>query len=99
MRAGDDFHDTIRAGVLLMLAAAVGMTPPVLTAMRRRCLRRKRPRRLPSVNDVDIMKDIDVSKLDWSLLNVDASTLTGPAPKASGASKAAGSADTVVVRQ
>ena len=31
----------------------------------------------PSVNDVDIMKDIDVSKLDWSQLNVDASTLTG----------------------
>ena len=30
----------------------------------------------PDVNDVDIMKDIDVSKLDWSLLNVDASTLT-----------------------
>ena len=48
----------------------------------------------PSVNDVDIMKDIDVSKLDWSLLNVDASTLTGPAPKGSGSSKAAGSADT-----
>ena len=47
----------------------------------------------PSVNDVDIMKDIDVSKLDWSLLNVDASTLTAPAPKASGASKAASSAD------
>jgi hypothetical protein len=43
----------------------------------------------PSVNDVDIMKDIDVSKLDWSLLNVDASTLTGPAPKGSGASKGA----------
>ena len=55
----------------------------------RTSLRRKRPRRLPSVNDVDIMKDIDVSKLDWSLLNVDASTLTGPAPKRSGASKAA----------
>ena len=43
----------------------------------------------PDVNDVDIMKDIDVSKLDWSLLNVDASTLTGPEPKGSGASKAA----------
>ena len=40
------------------------------------------------------MKDIDVSKLDWSLLNVDASTLTGPAPKGSGASKAAGGVDT-----
>ena len=45
-------------------------------------------------NDVDIMKDIDVSKLDWSLLNVDASTLTGPAMKGNGASKAAGSMDT-----
>jgi hypothetical protein len=48
----------------------------------------------PSVNDVDIMKDIDVSKLDWSLLNVDASTLTGPALKGSGSSKAAAGADT-----
>jgi hypothetical protein len=47
----------------------------------------------PSVNEVDIMKDIDVSKLDWSLLNVDASTLTGPAPKGSAASKAAAGAD------
>jgi len=43
--------------------------------------------------DVDIMKDIDVSKLDWSLLNIDASTLTGPAPRGSGASKAAGNMD------
>src|SRR5438552_7797755 len=48
----------------------------------------------PDVSDVDIMKDIDVSKLDWSLLNVDASTLSGPAPKGSGALKAAGGADT-----
>jgi hypothetical protein len=44
----------------------------------------------PDVNDVDIMKDIDVSKLDWSQLNVDASTLSGPAPKGRGAPKAAG---------
>ena len=43
----------------------------------------------PDVNDADIMKDIDVSKLDWSLLNVDASTLTGAAPNRSGASKGA----------
>jgi hypothetical protein len=35
----------------------------------------------PDVNDADILKDIDISKLDWSQLNVDASTLTGPAPK------------------
>ncbi len=44
----------------------------------------------PDVNDPDIMKDIDVSKLDWSQLNVDASTLTGPAPKGRAASKGAG---------
>jgi hypothetical protein len=47
----------------------------------------------PSVDEVDIMKDIDVSKLDWSLLNVDASTLSGPAPKGGGAPKAAAGAD------
>jgi hypothetical protein len=33
-------------------------------------------------NDVDIMKDIDIANLDWSQLNVDASTLTNPASKA-----------------
>ncbi|WP_247835199.1 hypothetical protein [Bradyrhizobium sp. 200] len=48
----------------------------------------------PSVNDVDVMKDIDVSKLDWSLLNVDASTLTGPAPKEGGSPKAADGVET-----
>jgi hypothetical protein len=46
----------------------------------------------PSVNDTDIMKDIDVSKLDWSLLNVDASTLGDLAAKG-GAAKGAASAD------
>jgi hypothetical protein len=44
----------------------------------------------PDVNDVDIMKDIDVSKLDWSQLNVDASTPGGPAPKGRSAPKTAG---------
>jgi hypothetical protein len=47
----------------------------------------------PTVNDADIMKDIDVEKLDWSQLNVDASTLTGPAPKGGNSSKGAASAD------
>jgi hypothetical protein len=46
----------------------------------------------PGVNDTDIMKDIDVSKLDWSLLNVDASTLGDLAEKG-GAAKGATSAD------
>ncbi len=43
---------------------------------------------------VDILKDIDVSKLDWSQLNVDASTLPPPAPKGSGASSLLGGIDT-----
>ncbi len=37
----------------------------------------------PTADDEDVLKDIDVSKLDWSQLNVDASTLgDGPAAKA-----------------
>ncbi len=47
----------------------------------------------PDVNEADIMKDIDVSKLDWSQLNVDASTLAGPAPKGRAAAKGAANAD------
>ncbi|MCK1513549.1 hypothetical protein IVB22_13410 [Bradyrhizobium sp. 190] len=47
----------------------------------------------PSVNDVDIMKDIDVDKLDWSQLNVDASTLPALA-KGSGGPKGASAAET-----
>ena len=48
----------------------------------------------PDAKEVDILKDIDVSKLDWSLLNVDASTLPAPAPKGSGASSLLGGVDT-----
>ena len=44
----------------------------------------------PSVNDEDVLKDIDVSQLDWSQLDVDASTLSdGPAAKARAARTAA----------
>jgi hypothetical protein len=39
----------------------------------------------PDASDADIMKDIDVSKLDWSLLNTDLWPLTGPEPKKSAA--------------
>jgi hypothetical protein len=42
----------------------------------------------------DIMKDIDVSKLDWSQLNVDASTLTDkPAAKTRGAKPSQGGSE------
>ncbi|MFL6838311.1 MAG: hypothetical protein ACJ8FZ_13530, partial [Bradyrhizobium sp.] len=48
----------------------------------------------PDVNDADVMKDIDVSKLDWSQLNIDASTLSAPDPKGRTAPKRAASSDT-----
>lgn len=47
----------------------------------------------PDVNDPDVMKDIDVSKLDWRQLDLDAVPLNGPAAKARTAAKAAPSAD------
>src|SRR5262249_15231211 len=44
----------------------------------------------PSVNDEDVLRDIDVSQLDWGQLNVDASTLgAGPTARARPARKAA----------
>jgi len=47
----------------------------------------------PDVNDPDIMKDIDVSKLDWGQLDLDAVPLYGPAAKSRAASKPAVSAE------
>ena len=48
----------------------------------------------PDISDPDIMKDIDVSKLDWSQLDLDALPLSGPAAKSRAASKAAASPET-----
>lgn len=48
----------------------------------------------PDVNDPDIIRDIDVSKLDWAQLDLDAAPLTGPAPKGRATSKPAAGADT-----
>jgi hypothetical protein len=47
----------------------------------------------PDAGEVDIMKDIDVSKLDWSQLNVDASNLAAPEPKPGSAAEPAGGAE------
>ena len=38
----------------------------------------------PEKKDEDLLKDIDIDKLDWSQLNVDASTLNLPSAKAAG---------------
>ncbi len=44
---------------------------------------------VPDAGDIDIMKDIDVSKLDWSLLNTDLWPFTAPEPKESAAANSA----------
>ena len=73
---------------LASMLAAAAQTPPVdddpdLAAAEEEAAA------APDVNDADIMKDIDVSTLDWSQLNTDPSTLTAPAPKKSAASNGA----------
>jgi hypothetical protein len=92
MRFGRARLPMLVAGITLAsMMAAAAQTPP--TSDEAETQEAEETEAAPSVNDVDIMKDIDVSKLDWSLLNVDASTLTGPAPKGSAASKGAGSVE------
>jgi hypothetical protein len=88
MRFGRAWLPMLVAGITLAsMMAAAAQTPP--TSDEAETQEAEETEAAPSVNDVDIMKDIDVSKLDWSLLNVNASTLTGPAPKGGAASKGA----------
>ncbi len=47
----------------------------------------------PEKKDEDILKDIDIDKLDWSQLNVDASTLSLPSAKSGAAAKSAAGDD------
>lgn len=47
----------------------------------------------PTNKDEDLLKDVDIDKLDWSQLNVDASTLKMPAVKGRPATKSADSGD------
>ena len=77
----------LAAGFALSSAMAVAQTPPVEEDAEEQAAT------APDVNDPDILKDIDISKLDWSQLDLDALPLTGPAPKARSAPKAAASAD------
>jgi hypothetical protein len=54
-----------------VVAASAQIWPPAATADQSAA----EAEAAPNVNDADVMKDIDVDKLDWSQLNVDASTL------------------------
>lgn len=84
---------TLVAGFTLASALAVAQTPPADEDTEDAAATAPNVAVAPDVNDPDILRDIDVSKLDWSQLDLDASPLTGVAPKARTAPKPAASAD------
>jgi len=93
MRLGWARLPMLAAGVsVASMLAAAAQTPPVDNDLD--MPEAEETEAAPDAGEVDIMKDIDVSKLDWSQLNVDASTLPAPAPKGSGASSLLGGIDT-----
>jgi hypothetical protein len=77
---------TLAAGLMLAFAPAMAQTPPADEDAEAAAA-------AADVNDPDILKDIDVSKLDWSQLDLDAAPLSGVAPKTRAAAKAKASAD------
>ena len=81
---------TLAAGLTLASALAMAQTPPPADEDAEVAAAEAVA---PDVNDPDIMKDIDVSKLDWSQLDLDAAPLSGVATKARAAAKAKASAD------
>jgi hypothetical protein len=82
----------LAAGFTLASALAMAQTPPADEDTEEPAATAPDVAVAPDVNDPDIMRDIDVSKLDWSQLDLDALPLTGPAPKARAAPKATASA-------
>jgi hypothetical protein len=76
---------------LAAVLAASAQTPPSDEAAEAAEEEEAAPAR--EINDADVMKDIDIDKLDWSQLNVDASTLSMAAPGGSVAPKATDSGD------
>jgi hypothetical protein len=94
MRFGRARLPMLAAGLMLVtMVAAAAQTPPEDDEAEMPAA--EEAEAAPGADDVDVMKDIDVSKLDWSLLNVDAYTLLETAPKASSAQKGAASAETL----
>jgi hypothetical protein len=87
---------TLAAGITLASTLAVAQTPPADEDTEEPAAEAATAPDVavaPDVNDPDILRDIDVSKLDWSQLDLDASPLTGVTPKPRAAAKATASAD------
>jgi hypothetical protein len=89
---------SLAAGFALLSAAALAQAPP--TAAIDDADEAEEETAAPSVkkdedplNKEDLLKDVDIDKLDWSQLNVDASTLNMPSVKQRATAKSAASGD------
>jgi hypothetical protein len=89
---------SLAAGFALLSAAALAQAPP--TAATDDADEAEEETAAPSVkkdedplNKEDLLKDVDIDKLDWSQLNVDASTLNMPSVKQRATAKSAASGD------
>ena len=74
---------------LTMMVGASAQTPPADEDPDMVAAEEEAAAAVPDASEIDIMKDIDVSKLDWSLLNTDLWPLTAPEPKQSAAANSA----------
>jgi hypothetical protein len=77
---------SLAAGFALVSATALAQSPPAAADDDEA---EEQAAAAPEKKDEDLLKDIDIDKLDWSQLNIDASMLDLPSIKARAASKGA----------
>src|ERR1043166_2037675 len=78
----------LAAGFALLSAAAMAQSPPAEEAAEA-----EEEAAPPVEQKEDILKDVDIDKLDWSQLNVDASMLNLPSAKSRSPAKSAAGDD------
>jgi hypothetical protein len=81
----------LAAGFALASATALAQAPPAAAAPADEAEEEAAP--APEKKDEDLLKDVDIDKLDWSQLNVDASTLNMPSVKQRATAKSTASGD------
>jgi hypothetical protein len=80
----------LAAGLCMAAATALAQSPPAADDADEA---EEEAAPAPEKKDEDILKDVDIDKLDWSQLNIDASMLNLPSVKARAAAKGASSDD------
>jgi hypothetical protein len=80
----------LAAGLFMAAATALAQSPPAADDADEA---EEEAAPAPEKKDEDLLKDIDIDKLDWSQLNIDASMLNLPSVKARAAAKGASSDD------